>query len=351
MLDLPCIEVAGTPAAMGEAIGEALRAPIHALSDRRTEAIRIYVAERGLPEPDLAGLGGACLDVLRGWHLAGWEEHVATARSAGLDPAVFYALVQMTDVRDLASLPAQADAEGCTAVLVPSEATAAGSPLAGQTWDLNAADVDCVVAVKRTPDDGPSTWSVTVAGAPTLMGMNEHGLAVGTTNIKVAGARTGVGYMSLLHRAVQCNDRREAAATIMQAPRIAAHTYWCVDDMGVLELECDAMQCTQREGHSTALSRTNHCLHAARTDAEPAAENSIKRLATATAALDRSDNSIDTIRALFADRSEGICSINRRHDDGEPTATNACVIADPSARVLHACRGEADRGQWLTLGW
>jgi hypothetical protein len=86
-----------------------------------------------------------------------------------------------------------------------------------------------------------------------------------------------------------------------------------------------------------------------RLDAEKAAESSIKRLARAGAWATDGDHSIEGIRALFTDRSDGVCSINRRHDDGHPSATNACVIADPSTRTLHACRGEADRGAWVVL--
>ncbi|MEA1619090.1 hypothetical protein SOQ14_09185 [Erythrobacter sp. T5W1-R] len=59
----------------------------------------------------------------------------------------------------------------------------------GQTWDLNGPDVDYVIALHRLPDDGPETWTVTCAGCQTLMGMNAHGLAVGTTNLKTRGAR------------------------------------------------------------------------------------------------------------------------------------------------------------------
>jgi isopenicillin-N N-acyltransferase-like protein len=349
MLDLPTIELSGSPARMGEALGEGCRDTICALVDRRTAAAQGYVSERGLEDVDLVGLGDDCLQVLRCWDPAGYEEHVGVATGAGLDAATLYAMLNLTDIRDLATVPAQVDAEGCTAVMVPPEASASGTPIAGQTWDLVAGDVDSIVAVHRTPTNGPRTWSVTVAGGPTLMGLNEEGLALGTTNIKVAGARVGVGYMSLLHKAIHCGDRREASECVVQAPRVAAHTYWFADTTGVLELECDAMACTLREGYERALVRTNHCLEDDRVNAEAPAESSTTRLARAQTWANRDAVSIEDIRRLFEDRSDGVCSINRRHDDGEPTATNACVIADPVNRVLHACRGEADRGTWVAL--
>lgn len=348
-MDLPTIEVSGTVDAMGEALGEGLRTSIGRLLERRRASALEYQLERGLQPVDMSALGDDCLHVLRGWDPAGHAEHLGVARGAHVDPAELYALVNLTDSRDLACLGAQADAEGCTVVMVPPAAAAEGRPLAGQTWDLVAGDVEDVVAVHRRPDDGPATWSVTVAGAPSLMGMNETGLAAGTTNIKVAGARVGVGYMSLLHRALGCSDRREASACITGAPRIGAHTYWLADNMGVLELECDSLSYSTREAADQPLVRTNHCLHKGRTDAEPATDSSLARLESALSWARRRDITVEQIRTLLGDRSDGLCSINRRHDDGEPTATNACVIADPAGGVLHACRGEADRGVWLEL--
>jgi hypothetical protein len=338
---------------MGEALGEGLRDQIAVLVDRRTQAAADYLVERGLEPRTLDDLGTDCLHVLRGWDEPAWVEHRAVARASGIDAGRLYAMINLTDIRDLACVPAQHDAEGCTAVLAAAGSTSVDGPLGGQTWDLSSGDVDSIVAVHRRPDEGPRTWAVTVAGAPTLMGMNEDGLALGTTNIRVAGARVGVGYMSLLHKAITCADRREAVEAIDAAPRIAAHTYWFVDPRGAIELECDAMSCSRREPlGQDVLVRTNHCLHEDRIDSEVPLENSLRRLDRAQAfAQSGTPIDVDNLRALFCDRSDALCSINRKHSDGEPTATNACVIADPAARVLHACRGEADRGQWVVLGF
>ena len=38
-------------------------------------------------------------------------------------------------------------------------------------------------------------------------------------------------------------------------------------------------------------------------------------------------------------------------EDGQGTSTNACIVAHPAARILRACRGAADRGAWVTLGF
>jgi hypothetical protein len=49
------------------------------------------------------------------------------------------------------------------------------------------------------------------------------------------------------------------------------------------------------------------------------------------------------------DRSDGVDSINRYTEDEQGTTTNACIIAVPERLELWACRGPADRGQWVQL--
>jgi hypothetical protein len=56
-----------------------------------------------------------------------------------------------------------------------------------------------------------------------------------------------------------------------------------------------------------------------------------------------------SLRALFADRSDGIHSLNRYPEDEQGTATNSVLIAIPAKRELWACRGPADRGLWQQL--
>ncbi len=356
MLKLPQFIVSGTPAAMGQAYGEQVRAAARAFTQERLRAARVYLRERGIrDEAAFLDLGRQCLERLREWHHDGWIEHCATATGAGLDPVELYTAGNMTDIRDILTLPVgavkAADAEGCSTVLIAAEHAQDGEVIAGQTWDLNPGDLEFVVAVHRRPTDSPATWSITCAGCPSLIGMNEHGLAVGTTNIKIRGSRVGIPYLSLQHRALACRDRAVAGAQLRAASRAAAHTYWYADETGVEDWECSADAALRREATSV-LTRTNHCLMASHHDreGEPASPSSRARLAHITAAAPRL-RTVGDVRHLFADRSDGIDSINRFAEDGQGTSTNACLIAEPAARRLHVCRGSADRGEWVTLGF
>lgn len=353
MLELRQIHVRGTPAELGRGQGEQLKPVIGAFVAQRLRAARVYLHERGIrDEQAFRALGAACLDRLMAWDPDGWNEHMALAGAAGVDPVDLYTTGNMTDIRDILALPARAEAEGCTTALVPGSHTAGGEVVVGQTWDLNPTDLDYVVAIHRLPAAGPETWSITCAGCPSLIGMNQHGVAVGTTNIKTRGSRVGIPYLSLLHRAIRSRDRQQALATITNAPRAAAHTYWAADAGGVADIECTATSVTRREGLGP-LTRTNHCLDDAhrRDEGEPATTSSRARLARVGARLAQGGVDVAALIALFADRSDGVDSINRFAEDNQGTSTNACLVAVPARRELRACRGSADRGRWVELAF
>jgi isopenicillin-N N-acyltransferase-like protein len=354
MLDLRQITIAGTPAEMGRSQGEQLREPIRAFVAQRLDAARLYLRERGVADQDaFLALGRKCLTALKGWDIEGWTEHCATAEAAGLDPAALYTAGNMTDVRDILLLPARADAEGCSAVLLPPALTAGREVIAAQTWDLNPGDLEFVVAVHRRPATGHRTWSVTCAGCPSLIGMNDAGLAVGTTNIKTRGSRVGIPYLSILHRAIRCATLKEASTVIEKTHRAAAHTYWAAERQGAAQWECTAHDSVRRDLHDVPIVQTNHCQVPAHQvlEGEPASPSSRARLARLGALVAQGRHDVESLRRAFADRTDGVDSINRFAEDAQGTSTNACIVAIPGRRELHACRGSADRGAWVKLAF
>ncbi len=154
---LPQIECRGTPRELGRGQGEAERQRITAFVEQRLTAFAAYASERGHPGllERFLETGQRCLEVQARWDSAGFEELSGIAEAARIEPHVLYAVTNMTDVRDVLLLPAPAADEGCTAVLLPGELTRSGSPLVGQTWDLNPTDLDFVIAVHRRPSKVP----------------------------------------------------------------------------------------------------------------------------------------------------------------------------------------------------
>lgn len=353
LFELPQLHVQGSPAELGWAQGEAQREKIAAFVAQRLDALRGYLAERNESArfAEFVAAGRACLDVARGFDANGVREHEAIAEASGIAPDVLYAVSNMTDVRDVLVLPSAPDREGCTTALVPPALTREHVLIAGQTWDLNPTDLDFVVAVHRKPDFAPETWSVTCAGSLSLMGMNAEGIAVGTTNIKTRASRIGVGYLTILHRALSARSRRQAHDWVRNAPRAAAHTFWIADADAADELECDPETVSERPLERAPVVQTNHCQAAelsAREGETPTA-SSRARLARAESLLAAGNVDVASFRALFADRADGVNSINRYTEDEQGTTTNACIICVPARRELYACRGPADRGRWQRL--
>lgn len=355
LLELPEVECRGTPTELGHAQGEALRERIGAFVDQRLSALRVYLSERGEARrfDEFVSVGAACREVARTYDPDAIAELDAIAAAAHIDASVLYAVSNMTDVRDVLVLPSEPAREGCTSLLLGPALTRGRVVLAGQTWDLNPTDLDFVVAVHRRPTSGTETWSVTCAGSLSLMGMNADGIAVGTTNIKTRASRVGVGYLSLLHRAIRSRSRAEAVERVRSAPRAAAHTYWIADAVGGAELECDPDSVIERALGGHAIVQTNHCQapELRRREGEPPSPSSVRRLERATRVLAAGAHDIESIRALFANRQDGVDSINRYTEDAQGTTTNACIVCVPASRELWACRGPADRGRWKRLAF
>lgn len=355
LLTLPRHIAIGTPAEMGRSQGEHFKGLIRAFVAERTRAARAYLRERGIRDDSaLLALGRKCLTAYKAWDAEGHAEHLGIAEAAGVDAAELFTAGNYTDIRDILALPvAAADSEGCTAVLIPAAHSATREVLAAQTWDLNPGDLDFVVAVQRKPVQGPQTWSVTCAGCLSLIGMNQHGLAVGTTNLKAHGSRVGIPYLGILHRAIRCGTLKEAGAVIEGARRAAAHSYWVADRSSAAEWECTATSHLRREARDVPLVHTNHCLSAPHqaVEGEPASTSSRARLARMQVLVAGTRPGLDALKAAFTDRSDGVDSINRRPEDAQGTTTNACVVAVPARRELWACRGAADRGEWVRLGF
>ncbi len=356
-LALPQLTVAGSPHAMGVQYGAHFRELIGAFVEQRIVAVETYFAERGAGDAAaLLAAGADCLEAARCFDPAGYAEHLGIAEGADLDPVRLFTTANMTDIRDILLLPeeaAPAEDEGCTVALLPPHMTASGHALQGQTWDLNGPDVDYVIALHRLPDEGPETWSVTCAGCQTLMGMNQHGVAVGTTNLKTRGARIGVPYLSVLHLMLAQTSRAAASAVARTAPVAGAHSYWVGDADGADEWERTPARADGRSTEAGLLARSNHCLVpeniARETDLSPSTHARYDRVIAALGS--GSNHDLASLKALFADRSDGRLSINRFAEDHSGATTNAVVVCNPVSREFWACRAQSDRGEWVLLSF
>ncbi|MBO6638527.1 MAG: hypothetical protein JJ920_15270 [Roseitalea sp.] len=356
-LTLPKLRVCGNAREMGIQYGTHFRPMIRQFIDARMTAVAAYLDGIGTGAVDrLIAAGAECLDRTSVFDPQGVDEHHGIARGAQVDPVRLFTAANMTDVRDIIALPdapPPAGDEGCTTALLPGDMCAGGTSLFGQTWDLNGPDMDFVIALHRMPTDGLETWTATCAGCQTLMGMNAAGIAVGTNNLKTRFSRIGVPYLSVLHKALAQASRQAASAVLQSAPVAGAHSYWVGTQQGGIEWERTPVSAFERDTADGPVARTNHCLFTDNREIEDAlSESTIPRLERLTALVDeRKPHTLETLKTMMGDRSEGRLSINRYAEDESGAVTNAVALFDPRQRVMSACRGQADRGEWVTLGF
>ncbi len=347
----------GTPRAIGQAFGETCRDAIAALYDLRVrnaleQALR-FGGQRATVA-DLLALAERSAPLTRDFDPAGWDELVGIAEGAAMPLIEVLAMNGLTDFRDGLAWPETSQADGCTSILVHGTATAAGRVLAGQTWDLATDNLPHVITVHRAPTGAPETWTLTTDGCLSLIGLNDAGLAVGTTNIRTTDARAGVNYLSILHAALGCRTFDDAARVITRAHRAGAHYYWLASADGqAAGFECSARRVFRSDLTSeTAFAvHANHALHPDVKAIEGAAPgaSSLARQRRLEALAEAHGGRIAraTLEDFFADTDDGANAICR--DDLDGLNTNGVVVVDPALGEMRVCHGVPTRNPWLTL--
>ncbi|MEM1026108.1 MAG: C45 family peptidase [Myxococcota bacterium] len=347
---LELVELSGSPRAMGRAYGESLRDSVAALAELRFRnamaQARLYGGRR-LSRDDLLDIARRCLPEVQDFDPTGWEELSGIAEGANLSREEIWAMNALTDVRDIAAFGFEGE-EACTAVLVAPERAEGGTAFFGQTWDLSTDNMPFVRLVRRRPIDGPSTLAVTLVGCLSLIGLNDAGVAVGTTNLRATDSRPGVGYLDVIHRALGSRNAREAARRIESAPRAAAHYYWVGQTNMAGSLECTARR-AELEWTSGVRVQTNHMrtsLAAQEVRGTPM-ESSRHRLERMEALLaEEGGVSPSDLRRFLGDTQGGELAIDRRDFAG--ISTNAVVVIEPGEGSLSAVHGPASEGCWYT---
>ncbi len=352
------IELSGTHAAMGEAFGEAFRGEIAQLyALRLANALRQATQYKGRAtrEVDLLRLARACLAASESFDPRGTEELRGIARGAQLSAEQVLAMNGLTDLRDALAWGelGEAGAEGCTALIVQRDASADGRPRLAQSWDLASDNAPFVVFVHRRPGQGAETWSVTTVGCQSLMSMNEHGLALGTTNLRTRDSGVGVPYLGLVHRALEERSAGDAARVIAAAPRAGAHSYLALDRSGAGAV----LECTGKLAHRFVVERgvhvhTNHCQVPAHIalEADTPRKSSEARLARMRELLAAHAGKLDAafLRECYADSAGGSLAICRQDFDG--ISTNAASVMTPETGEFWACAGVPDAAtKWERL--
>lgn len=268
MAHLRVLELSGAPAALGYAHGAAHTEAIRAFAEERAALSGSGAwSERPLDRAEVLALAEACAAAHEQYAPDLMDELRGMAAATGLSLAELIIVNGFTDFVDTiyaVTRPGTADplpADNCTAFIVPDHHTAEGRGFLGQTWDMHAGATPHVLLLRIRPADAPAALLFTVAGCIGMIGMNEHGVAVGINNLLGGDGQIGVTWPFVVRKMLQQRDADAALACLSAAPLAGAHNYLIYDRQN-RGYNVEALSSVQRVTplRADALTHTNHCL-------------------------------------------------------------------------------------------
>lgn len=339
------IELRGSPGEMGRAHGEQFRSDVHEFAELRLAACAERARTAGWPDPraDVLSFCNQALPQHEAFSPAVYEEFCGIAEGADIGPDRLMICNGLTDIIDLfASGPVNAG--GCTSWLAAPDATADGSVLAGQTWDMHPWAERFVVALRRRPDNAPASLAVTTTGCLSLIGMNEAGIAIGNNNLTASDARVGVMYLAIIHEALAQTSLAAAINVIGLANRMSGHNYYLAGPDGeIVDVETTATRSDVITPGGAFYAHSNHYLlpELAELEASPPNRSTLYRLERMSRLLHdlAGDVTPAAMMKVMADETgDADCRICRS-DPGDPAATCGAAVLSPQQGRVWATQG------------
>lgn len=362
-MTMPVLKLAGSASERGRRHGS-----------RHREAIRRFARERirlagepawtgrDLDRDGVLELAERCWDQHVRYAPALAEEMRGMAEATDLTPAELVVVGGFTDFVDTVHGSGRRDADAvahpaamnCTAFLVPGVRAATGPGYFGQTWDMHESATEHVLLLDGRPDEAPAFLAFTTTGCLGMIGMNEHGIAVGSNNLSGGDGRPGVTWPFVIRQVLAQTAFDDALACIVDAPLAGAHNYLLMDAEGRganVEAMASRTEVTRLEG--AALVHTNHVLHERNMPLErpkdaPSRTSSEARLQRARELLDRGDVTEEVLMEVTRDR-EAICypGAAPRH-----VATCGAAVMSPATGEFWAVRGRPSESAYerFTVG-
>ena len=220
----------------------------------------------------------------------------------------------------------------------------------GHTEQWYAGDEGTVGIVIDIPDDGPAILAPVVAGTLPLVGVNEHGVAVGAMSLTARDERVGIPRALVARDVLDARDGADATARATRPGRAGGYSYQLAFPHGPARV----IETTgTREVTYPARAHTNHALDPRVAEVTfPPSPGSLGRYARATSLAAAVDPTIDGLIAVLADHAaepQGIC-VHPDPADGDEGATILfAMVAVPRRRSLTIAPGHACTGSFETF--
>jgi isopenicillin-N N-acyltransferase-like protein len=236
--------------------------------------------------------------------------------------------------------------ERCTDVVVDG----AGGPLLGHTEQWYAGDQGAVGIVIDVPDDGPMVLAPVVAGTLPLVGINEHGVAVGAMSLSARDERVGIPRALVARDVLDARDATEARARATRPGRAGGYSYLLAFPDG----EARVVETTGSRHATMALNvHTNHAVDPSVAEVTfPASPGSLGRYARAASLVETTEATMAGVVGILADHEaapQSICVHPDPAEGDEGSTILFAMVAEPVRRSLTIASGHACTGVFETF--
>lgn len=358
------ISLTGSPTEMGKQFGAKYKDQIKQLAQARMQRLINFTKKYGkinISEQEVLTIANSLLDTHKNFDNNIWTEFCAIANSAEISLEWLLVANSYTDLRDYVCKTkgfndTEVRFEGCSAFLLDKTMSSENNILLGQTWDMSIEAMDYLVIVKK-----PNQIYLTTMGGMALIGLNKHGLAIGTTNLMANDSQKGVNYLFTITRFLNSNNYKQALNNIFNLDnnnysyRMSGHSFLCVDNNNAANLlECSAKNYVNYQLDHYPIVITNNYSNIMREHEifipEARHRNSIfRQVRTMELLVERQKwSKQDLWHKVLSDNyrsSSGgaICNEDYNGKYGE-FATCATVLLDAQNKEMLVCRGGALSG-------
>lgn len=277
MKTIRVLTLAGAPYELGYIHGKTYAKEIGELTEERLRLCcdPFWTGGQQVTLEEVLTIGRACLRYHETFAPELMEEMRGMAEATGIGINELVIMNGFTDFVDILANPAvlarhhapqtrAGEVTDCTAFIVAPSASADGCGYLGQTWDMHASATPYVLMLDVRPLQAPALMTFTIAGCVGMIGMNEHGVAVGINNLLGAEGRPGVHWVYVVRKMLAQRTVDEALAILQNAPLSGAHNYLLLGPTvdGALRgynVEHMASRFAVIPVHSV-YAHTNHCL-------------------------------------------------------------------------------------------
>jgi isopenicillin-N N-acyltransferase-like protein len=236
--------------------------------------------------------------------------------------------------------------ERCTDLVVQG----ADGPLLGHAEQWYAGDEGAVGIVVDVPDHGTAVLAPVVAGTLPLVGINEHGVAVGAMSLSARDERVGIPRALVARDVLDARDRGDAIARATRPGRAGGYSYqFAFPDCGALVVETTGAH----ESVMDASVHTNHALDASVAEvAFTPSSGSLSRFARATSLATTATATVEGVITVLADHAsepQSICVHPDPAEGDEGSTILFAMVAEPPRRRLTIAAGHPCTGSFETF--